>query len=34
VDVILRAVGRGEIEESRINSACARILALKSRRLA
>jgi len=31
VDVIMRAVDRGEIAESRIDQACARILALKSR---
>jgi len=34
VDVILRAVEHGEIAESRIDQACSRILALKSRRLA
>jgi beta-N-acetylhexosaminidase len=32
VDVIMRAVERGEIAESRIDRACSRILALKSRR--
>jgi beta-N-acetylhexosaminidase len=31
VDVLLRAVARGEVQESRIDQACARILALKSR---
>ncbi len=31
VDVIERAVARGDIDESRIDKACARILALKSR---
>jgi beta-N-acetylhexosaminidase len=31
VDVLLRAVARGEVEESRIDQACARVLALKSR---
>jgi beta-N-acetylhexosaminidase len=31
VDVILRAVERGDITESRIDQACGRILALKSR---
>jgi beta-N-acetylhexosaminidase len=34
VQVILDAVGRGEIAESRIDEACGRVLALKSRRLA
>jgi beta-N-acetylhexosaminidase len=33
VQVILDAVARGEIAEERINQACARILALKSRLL-
>jgi beta-N-acetylhexosaminidase len=33
VDVIMRAVEQGEIAEARIDQACARILALKSRRL-
>ena len=32
VDVVMRAVERGEIAESRIDQACSRILALKSRR--
>lgn len=32
VDVIMRAVERGEIAQARIDQACARILALKSRR--
>jgi len=31
VDVIMRAVDRGEITEARIDQACGRILALKSR---
>jgi beta-glucosidase-like glycosyl hydrolase len=34
VEIILEAVARGEIAESRINEACGRILALKSRLLA
>jgi beta-glucosidase-like glycosyl hydrolase len=34
VDVVMRAVERGDIAESRIDQACSRILALKSRRLA
>jgi len=34
VQIILDAVARGEIAESRINEACGRILALKSRLLA
>ena len=33
VDVVMRAVERGDIAESRIEQACSRILALKSRRL-
>jgi beta-N-acetylhexosaminidase len=33
VDVIMGAIGRGEISEERINESCARILALKSRLL-
>jgi beta-N-acetylhexosaminidase len=33
VEIILDAVARGEIAESRINEACGRVLALKSRRL-
>jgi beta-N-acetylhexosaminidase len=34
VDIIMRAVERGEIAESRIDQACSRILALKSRLIA
>jgi beta-N-acetylhexosaminidase len=34
VQVVLDAIARGEIAESRINEACGRILALKSRHLA
>jgi beta-glucosidase-like glycosyl hydrolase len=33
VRVILEAVHRGEIAESRINEACGRVLALKARSL-
>jgi beta-N-acetylhexosaminidase len=34
VQVVLDAVGRGDIAESRIDEACGRILALKSRHFA